>query len=81
MATAKVIGGNLNLRSFESTSADVLDVLEEGTEVTVKTPGKEWTAVKAGEIEGFVMTKFLETIPDKPKKTRKKSAKAAEADE
>lgn len=80
MATAKVIGGNLNLRSFESTSADVLGVLEEGTEVTVKTPGEEWTAVKAGDTEGFVMTRFLEPIPDKPKKTRKKSAKEAGAE-
>lgn len=77
---AKVTGGSLRLRDKGSISAAVLLILPDGMEVEVKTQGDEWTRVKAEETEGYVMTKYLQMLPEekaaaKPKKKTTKKAK------
>ena len=58
----KVVGGKLNLRKNPRLDADVIKVLEEGTELLTDTKEGEWLHVLVAEdvYEGYVMSKFVE---------------------
>jgi uncharacterized protein YgiM (DUF1202 family) len=51
--------GYANLRAKPSTSAKVLEKLNKGTKVTVVEKVGDWSHVKVGTTEGYVMTKLL----------------------
>lgn len=72
---AKVIGGALRLREAASVSAGVLLILPDGYPVEVTGTGKEWTPVKADDTEGYVMTRYLEVLPEEQPAQEKKAAK------
>lgn len=74
---AKVIGGSLRLREDTSVSAGILLILPDGHELTVKAWGKEWTKVVAEDTEGYVMSKYLEALPDQEEEPKKKPGKKA----
>lgn len=58
--TVKVIGERqLRLRIASSTSADVLTLLDPGTECKVLDDCGEWTKVNVNGKTGYVMTKFV----------------------
>lgn len=57
-----VVGGSLNLRKEPSTSAEILEVLRQGTIIAAKNPvsGAEWVEVETPAMEkGFVMAKHV----------------------
>ena len=49
----------VNLRSAATRSSDVLDLLVTGTKVTVLDKGSEWTKIRVGNLEGYIMSTFL----------------------
>jgi uncharacterized protein YgiM (DUF1202 family) len=51
--------GYANLRAKPSTSAKVLEKLTKGTKVTVVEKVGDWSHVKVGTTEGYVMSKLL----------------------
>jgi uncharacterized protein YgiM (DUF1202 family) len=51
--------GYANLRAKPSTSAKVLEKLNKGTKVTVVEKVGDWSHVKVGTTEGYVMSKLL----------------------
>lgn len=83
MMKAKVTGGSLRLRAYGSVSADILEVLADGSEVTVKSMGEEWSEIKINDMEGYVMTKYLRIMEESSKKgtsvKKKKKATAKKA--
>lgn len=52
-------GGNLNLRSYGSSSADIVDSYGNGSRVRVLTRGTSWCRVQAGSQYGYMSTQFL----------------------
>ena len=65
----KVVGGPLNLRRNPRSDADIIKVLEEGTELFTDTKSGEWLHVLLPEdvmekYEGYVMAKFVEAVED-----------------
>lgn len=54
---AKVIGGTLNVRTYESTSSPKVAQLANGSKVEVESVNGDWAKIK---IEGYVMKKFLD---------------------
>lgn len=52
-------GGNLNLRSWASSSATVIDSYGNGTRIRVLTHGPEWCRVQVGDQYGYMVTKYL----------------------
>ena len=57
--TTVVIGGKLNLRSGESSSAGILLRIPDNATVTVLNRGATWSRVQYGGLTGYVMTKYL----------------------
>ena len=51
--------GYANLRAKPSTSAKVLEKLTKGTKVTVVEKVGDWSHVKVGTTEGYVLSKLL----------------------
>ena len=56
---ATVKGGGLNLRQEASLQAKVLGQYRTGTWIEVSEKGEEWSKVKVGGKEGYMMTKYL----------------------
>ena len=56
-----VVGGSLNVRSKETTSSEIVEVLPEGTLVTAKEPVEtEWVEIETPNMnKGFIMAKFI----------------------
>lgn len=74
---ARVTGGALRLREAPSISAGILLILQDEAEVTVKTPGKEWTLVEAEKTEGYVMSRYLGPIEEVPEEQEEQEPAAA----
>ena len=53
-------GGSLNLRAYAETNAKVLQVIPNGTRVTVTARGSVWSAVTYNGDSGYVMTGYLD---------------------
>lgn len=88
--THRVTASSLNLRAKPSTAGDKVASLPNGTEVAAQSgareesDGYEWIKVKAGYggriVEGWVATKYLESVagaPETQKATRATAEKAA----
>jgi uncharacterized protein YgiM (DUF1202 family) len=65
----EVIDGSLNLRESAGLSADVLEVLDEGTELTIvsgpeNADGIAWYEVTADDLDGWVAGGFLQLVED-----------------
>lgn len=52
-------GGNVNLRSWASTSADVICSYASGTRVRILTHGETWCKVQIGNQIGYMVSKYL----------------------
>ena len=59
---AKVINGNLNLRSGPSTSSSRIGQIPAGEKVSVIEEGTEWVKVLWNDTEGWCMRRYLEQI-------------------
>lgn len=63
MAKAKVIGGTLNVRKGPSKENLVVMALPDGEEVEVFETEGDWSKIR----HGYVMTQYLESIPEEEK--------------
>lgn len=52
-------GGNVNLRAWTSTSADVIGSFASGTRVHILTHGETWCKVQIGYQVGYMVSKYL----------------------
>ena len=59
--SALVKGGYLNLRKEASLSASVLGQFPTGTLVEIVNHGDEWSQVRVNGVDGYMMTKYLNT--------------------
>lgn len=62
IGTAVIVNSDadtLNLREGPSTDAGIKEQIPKGTTIIVTDYGAEWCAVKWGNLEGYVMTKYL----------------------
>ena len=57
-------GGTVNMRAKASTGARILMRVPLGTTVDIITPGESWAHIKAGNMTGYMMAKFLDVIGD-----------------
>ena len=58
-AVVQTASTSLNLRAQPSTSSAVLAALPRGESIVVTARGSEWSAVRYGGVQGYVMTKYL----------------------
>lgn len=70
MRKARVVGGGLNLRKIASRGAESLELIPDGTELTVMEDQGSWSLVEHNGKEGWVMNAFLKTVEDEESTTR-----------
>ncbi len=68
---ANTDGAGVNLRAAPSTSADIVQTLPEGTELTVvgesiSAEGYVWWPVKSGNLSGYVVADYLQPVTPTP---------------
>lgn len=78
-AVVHTASGSLNLRREAHTAGQVLAAIPRGAQVTVVAAGNEWTAVRYGGYEGYVMTRYLSFQDSQPEQDETKPETAPPA--